>query len=164
MSNNNYKHFLQSVDMQRIYKKHHHGFDRNRIMSCRGISSKPSMLGKSGINNGTISCCMSLSQVGQFNLYSGFLHCGQSCKFERQEKQPKYRPQFLQNCTEFGLVSKQTMPYKDSFIFYRPLISYILLLMSITSCKISLIHLPIGKFKAGAGEKTQPPVFCAQTT
>ena len=65
MSNNNYKHFLQSVDMQRIYKKHHHGFDRNRIMSCRGISSKPSMLGKSGINNGTISCCMSLSQVGQ---------------------------------------------------------------------------------------------------
>ena len=64
-------------------------------MSGRGISSKPGMVGKSGINNGTISCCMSLSQVGQFNLYSGFLHCGQSCKFERQEKQPKYRPQFL---------------------------------------------------------------------
>ena len=127
-------------------------------MSGRGISSKPGMVGKSGINNGTISCCMSLSQVGQFNLYSGFLHCGQSCKFERQEKQPKYRPQFLQNCTEFGLVSKQTMPYKDSFIFYRTLISYILLLMSITSCKISLIHLPIGKFKAGAGEKTQSPL------
>ena len=60
---------------------------------------------------------MSLSQVGQFNLCSGFLYCGRTCKFERQEKQPKYRPQFLQNCTKFGLVSKQTMPYKDSFIF-----------------------------------------------
>ena len=30
---------------------------------------------------------MWLSQVGQFNLYNGFLHCGQSCKFETQEKQ-----------------------------------------------------------------------------
>ena len=164
MSNNNYKHFLQSVDMQRIYKKHHHGFDRNRIMSCRGISSKPSMLGKSGINNGTISCCMSLSQVGQFNLYSGFLHCGQSCKFEAQEKRPKYHPQFLQNCTKFGLLSKQTMHLKDSFIFSRTLISFInyhlltLISSSLTSYKISLMHSSIGKFKAGAGETTQSPV------
>ena len=94
MANNNYRHFLQSVDIKnkRIYKKHHHGFDGTRIMSGQGISSKPSMLGKSDINSGTVSCCISHSQVGQFNMYSGFLHCGQSCKFETLEKQSEYRP------------------------------------------------------------------------
>ena len=94
MSNNNYRHFLQSVDIKnkRIYKKYHHGIDGTRIMSGQGISSKPSMLGKFDINNGTISCCISHSKVGQFNMYSGFLHCGQSCKFETLEKQSKHRP------------------------------------------------------------------------
>ena len=146
------------VSIERIYKNHHHGFDGTRIVSSRGISSKPSMLGKSGINNGTISCCMSLSQVGQFNQYNGFLRCEQSCKFKTQEKQPKYHPQFLQNCTKLGLLSKQTIHFKDSVIFSCTLISFILLLMSLTSCKISLMHSSIGKSKAGAGEATQSPV------
>ena len=137
---------------------HYHGFDETRIMSGRGISSKPSMLGKSGINNGTISCCMSLSHVGQFNFYIGFMLCGQSCKFETHEKQPKYHPQFLKNCTKFGLVSKQTMDFKDSFMFFRTLISFILLLMFFTSCKISLMPSSVGKFKAGPGGTTQSSV------
>ena len=55
---------------------HYHGFNGTHIMSGCPISSRPSMLGQSGISNGTISSCMSLSHVGPFNLYSGFLHCG----------------------------------------------------------------------------------------
>ena len=137
---------------------YYHGFDGTCIMLGRGISSKPSILGKSGINNGTIPTAQSLSHVGQFNLYSGFLHCGQSCKFEEHEKQPKYRLQFLQNCTKFGLVSKQTMHFKDSFIFCRTLISFILLLLSFTSCKILIMISSICKFKAGAGGTTQSSV------
>ena len=86
---------------------HYHRFDGTHIiMSGRGISSKSSMVGKSGINNGTMSSCISLSLVGNSNWYSGFLHCEQSFKFKTHEKQAKYRPQFLQNCTKLGLVSK----------------------------------------------------------
>ena len=65
---------------------------------------------------------------------------------------------FYKNCAKFALVSKQTMHLKDSFIFSRTLISFILLLMSFTSCKISLTLSSTGKFKAGAGGTTQSSV------
>ena len=57
-------------------------------MSGRGMSSKPSMVGKFGINNGT--------------MFSYILYCEQSCKFKTHENQAKYHPQFLQNCTKLG--------------------------------------------------------------
>ena len=71
-------------------------------MSGRGMSSKPSMVGKFGINNGTMFSYISLSHVGYFNWYCGFLYCEQSCKFKTHENQVKYHPQFLQNCTKLG--------------------------------------------------------------
>ena len=76
-------------------------------MSSCGISSKPSMLGKSGINN---------------------------------------------------LANLKRKKSKNSFIFSCTLISFILLLMSLTSCKTLLMLSWIGKFNTDAGEMTQSPV------
>ena len=81
---------------------HYHRFDGTHIMSGRGMSSKPSMVGKFGINNGTMFSYISLSHVGYFNWYCGFLYCEQSCKFKTHENQVKYHLQFLQNCTKLG--------------------------------------------------------------